>query len=154
VSLLLEKNYRTFPLSVLLSAIINDATENVQNFCSESTSLRLEGPLEFLTFYDVISMNNKSTDNGKCDQFVVYINTVKLRTDNNTTKERSENVIGCLNHSATEPTTLATWLVICLIVASSEETVSTHFLQSGSPYYPLVNRPCTAQPLYEKLLIS
>ena len=60
---------------------------------------------------------------------------IKLGTEINTTKEMSENVVQpgiepgfcrllveCLNHSATEPTTLAMWLLIDLVVVRSGET--------------------------------
>ena len=44
-------------------------------------------------------------------------------------------------NSATEPSTLETWSVICLI------DILTHLLQSGSPHHPppLVDRQCVAQ---------
>ena len=48
----------------------------------------------------------------------------------------SRLLVGCLNHSATEPTTLATWLLIDLVVVRSGGDISTHFLLAGSPHYP------------------
>ena len=70
---------------------------------------------------------------------IYYIFTVNLGTEIKST-QRSKSVkmcssqdlnywVTCLNHSTSEPTMLAVRLDIYLIVASSEETFVTHFLQ-------------------------
>ena len=49
----------------------------------------------------------------------------------------SRLAVGCLHHSASEPTTLATWQIIDLILDRSEETFNTCFC----------NKDCLTTPL-------